>query len=114
MKEMEPVKNLTKENCFDALGEDSPDALAHFCKWIDEYKKEIGWNELFGPKIKFHHLPFEMQKGIIARYEFENINDRLGNAKEKYRSFAKNYRYALKDIFSEVQHRLLRSKPQTA
>jgi hypothetical protein len=57
-----------------------------FCKWIDEYKKEVSWDALFDnhsrldsaeniqhKKIKFHDLPLEMQQGIILRYCQEKI-----------------------------------------
>lgn len=68
------TKSLTKENFFNAIGEKYPDALALFCKWIDDYKKEVGWDELFGNnrkqfnRVKFHDIPFEMQVGIMGRF----------------------------------------------
>lgn len=72
------MKTLTKENYFDDLTEKCPRAMEHFLKWIDEYKKEVGWCNLFRPLttggakgftyIKFHQLPYEMQVGIMLRY----------------------------------------------
>lgn len=74
--------NLNKANFFDEAFEKYPDAAKKFHTWIDNYKKEIGWNKLFGNTIridirdfidaarapKFHELPFDMQKGIILRF----------------------------------------------
>lgn len=58
------LTNLNKENLFDKLYEDYPNAMKEFCDWIDGYKKENNWNDLFGEHIKYHHLPIAMQIGI--------------------------------------------------
>jgi len=68
---------LTKENFFNNIKLWYPDALQDFCAWIDEYKKEIGWNALFGEHVKFHDLPFDMQHGIMARYDLEKNQGRV-------------------------------------
>lgn len=64
------LTNLNKENFFDKLYEDYPNAMQEFCNWIDEYKKENNWIELFGEKIKYHHLPIAMQIGIWCDFQF--------------------------------------------
>ncbi len=45
-----------------------PDVVTHFCEWIDKYKEKVGWGDLFLPEVKFHHLPIEMQRGIMELY----------------------------------------------
>src|SRR5687768_11595223 len=80
------MQNLNKENFFNEIGKKYPQALAHFNQWIDEYKKEVGWDELFGnvyrpdhsDEIKFHDLPYDMQNGIFARFDLEKFHGKLG------------------------------------
>lgn len=81
MKYLHPLgyECLTKENFWNALKERFPAEVDHFCRWIDEYKKNVRWDKLF-PTItadilyplsggkKFHDLPIDMQAGIIYRY----------------------------------------------
>lgn len=66
------LTNLNKENFFNALMESNPKATKEFCDWIDKYKETVNWQHLFatGPRrdFKFHHLPFDMQIGILLRY----------------------------------------------
>lgn len=81
-------ENLNKENFWNILMEIYPNAIEAFCKWIDDYKKiefnvphsqKINWQYLFADdevddnedRIKFHHLPIEMQVGIIFRFFHE-------------------------------------------
>jgi len=49
-----------------------------FCQWIDEYKKRVGWSQLFysphSPQnrdIKYHDLPIAMQVGIFWQFTLE-------------------------------------------
>src|SRR5579871_6191685 len=65
------MKGLTKDNFWNDLQHDFPEAMEIFSEWIDEYKTEIGWNELFRDNIKFHDLPFDMQSGIISRFRLD-------------------------------------------
>lgn len=71
---MELEQGFTRESYFDALQEKYPQGMEVFCKWIDEYKKAAGWNELFDNLssglggIKFHDIPFEMQIGILCKF----------------------------------------------
>lgn len=83
------VDNLNKQNFWDIAKEICPLAIEDFCKWIDQYKKvehyipdfdrSLHWDALFGNiwptahPIKFHHLPLEMQVGIIFRFLGERI-----------------------------------------
>lgn len=69
MNKYEPI---TRENFFNQFEETHPKGLKHFCEWIDEYKKTVNWKQIFGTELKFHDLPFEMQVGILSRYEAEN------------------------------------------
>jgi hypothetical protein len=70
-------ETLTKPNFWDELYAKYPKGTQIFCKWIDAYKKEVGWNQLFNsdseyqnaagknaPAPKFHDLPHAMQMGI--------------------------------------------------
>lgn len=103
------MKGLNKENFFNDMQANYPDAFAHFSKWIDDYKKEVGWEKLFNGDIdiayrtndgagawdaggvtkapKFHNIPIEMQYGILSRYHAEcqlkfsfGLRDRFCNA----------------------------------
>ena len=70
---MSTPTSLTKENFWNDLYEKHPEPMKEFCEWIDAYKKEIMWNDLFFNSrrhnpIKFHDIPFEMQVGIILRF----------------------------------------------
>jgi hypothetical protein len=90
---------LTKENFWDELEELYPAAIEHFKKWIDRYKLEIGWNELFSPGVKFHNLPFDLQNGIIARYDLECFN-----GKEKADLMREVEPARMRDLFADVQN----------
>lgn len=75
------MDNLNKENFFNELMEKYPAATKDFCNWIDKYKDQNFWDRLFGNNyrddhsnwIKFHHIPMEMQIGIIFKYFSENV-----------------------------------------
>jgi hypothetical protein len=84
-------QNLNLENFFDRVKVKYPNTMQQFCDWIDKYKKEVNWDKLFGNdidpvrlvynehKIKFHHLPIEMQMGILYRWAGETL---YGNSSE--------------------------------
>jgi hypothetical protein len=101
------IENLTKENFFNELHDQYPEAVEHFCKWIDEYKREVNWDTLFGGDLvrapKFHEIPFEMQNGIIARFELELFNNGHGNGKEHYVGIAKQYKGQVRELFKDLQ-----------
>lgn len=69
------MNNLNKENFWDEMEEKYPAAMHVFKGWIDLYKKEVKWDELFGEDIldpvKFHDIPFDMQVGILMRFSSE-------------------------------------------
>jgi hypothetical protein len=65
------MEGLTKENFWNVIGEHNPTGLKHFCDWIDDWKKEVGFDLICYAAVKFHDLPLEMQHGIIVRYCFE-------------------------------------------
>lgn len=88
--------NLNKENTFTPEWHKKfPNVSKHFCKWIDQYKKENNWNDIFqtvmwseihnrpttkddydthqrgeiGPhRLKFHDIPIELQYGVICKW----------------------------------------------
>lgn len=62
------MENFNKNNLFDSLYETQPKAMKLFCDWIDEYKKECEWLDIFAIGVKFHDIPIEMQLGILLRF----------------------------------------------
>lgn len=75
------MTGLTKENFFNSMKLHYPDAMLLFNAFIDLYKAENDWDELFNADRlnpgkgqlltkapKFHELPFELQLGIIIRF----------------------------------------------
>lgn len=81
------MDNLNHENFWSKMHEENPHITDLFCKWIDEYKKRVGWNDLFNSNSeyqnaagknakapKFHDLPIEMQLGILDRFKQETSN----------------------------------------
>jgi len=65
------MKNMNKENFWNNLFENYPKAVKEFCDFIDKYKSENNWNDLFGEKVKFHDVPIEMQFGIWMAFQFD-------------------------------------------
>jgi hypothetical protein len=92
------MENLTKENFFNEMKEKYPKAMEHFCAWIDQYKIQVKWDELFSchpwslihnrvateadydthqrgqiapHRYKYHDLPIGMQVGIFLEYLFK-------------------------------------------
>lgn len=70
------MENLNKENFFNDLMERFPKAVGLFCAWIDEYKIEVDWDNMFYNhhrllSVKFHSAPIEMQMGILSRFFYE-------------------------------------------
>lgn len=70
---MKIEESLTKENFWNEIQVEYPNAFKVFSDWIDEYKKEINWSGLFRDHLngdakfsspKFHDLPHAMQLGI--------------------------------------------------
>lgn len=89
------MNNLNKSDFWDPLREIAPDAVDKFCKWVDEYKKEVGWTEKLGIELKFHDLPFELQVGIIHRFNLEMtvpIDDRNDACESATNHFIKQFR----------------------
>jgi len=73
------MANLNKENFFNDLQQKFPKAMKHFCDWVDEYKEEVKWLEMFSGNIKFHDIPYDMQVGVLLRYlsEITDYDDML-------------------------------------
>lgn len=94
------LKTLTKEDFFNGLYEVYPNAMKEFCDWIDNYKVDNNWNELFGEKVKYHHLPIAMQIGIWCDFL---LNQGCGNSEITY---ASDYTYSdnVYEWFSEWMH----------
>lgn len=110
------MENLNKENFFDQMSEQFPDAMKHFHKWLGEYKLKVNWNDLlcaayirkgeidvFYEPIKFHQLPFEMQLGIIMKYGSETFNE-LDDALTP-----EGMKVLFKSVMEALQHEILKS-----
>ena len=62
---------LTKENFWNEMIQKYPKAMKIFCDWIDEYKKEVKWNDLFQHETFEHY--FERKSHTIKFYERQNL-----------------------------------------
>ncbi len=87
------MDTLTKENFWDEMEQRYPKAMAHFKEWIDRYKSEHNWEQLFNHgafmsgKIypnphkvvapKYHELPIAMQFGIFLEWIQQFSNQRF-------------------------------------
>lgn len=112
------MENLNKENYFTEIwAAKYPKAKNHFCKWIDKYKLDNKWNNMFATHldsdskarvcpIKFHTLPFAMQFGILCEYtnEFYPHWEYLYPGDSAPRM--KVYMDELNDLFKTVNNRL--------
>jgi hypothetical protein len=99
--------NLGKENFWNPMREKFPLAVEAFCKWIDEYKKIVDWENVIGAKVKFHDLPYEMQMGIMNRYFIE-----MFASKEEYDlggERIKAYHAEMEEAICELEHRMKKS-----
>ena len=84
------MENLNKENFFNEMDKKYPMTMARFKVWIDEYKHQVKWDELFNAGAlsdyciekldedeikapKFHDLPIDMQTGILAAFLAKEI-----------------------------------------
>lgn len=70
--------DLTQENWLIEAEKNSPEGLKIFNTWLEEYKKTVGWDNLFGGGVvkspSFKDLPFEIQNGIIGRFYYDTFN----------------------------------------
>jgi len=73
------MENMNKENFWDYLYETFPKAVQEFCNFIDEYKNEVNWENLFNARQsqfpaletkspKYHDLPIELQFGLWVKF----------------------------------------------
>lgn len=82
------MENLGKENFWNEMERLYPKAVDVFKKWIDGYKRRVGWVEQFGPSVKFHDLPYELQMGIMNRFFIETYageKEYINNCQGRYR-----------------------------
>ena len=94
-------QNLTKENFFNEMKEKYPNSMKHFCDWIDEYKKEVGWIDLFGNIIKYHSLPYAMQYGIWIEYCRESLSNFF--EQPEHISDTVDLREDIQEVFKETE-----------
>lgn len=96
------MENLTRDY-FTRLQTRFPEAVEHFFSWFERYMVEVGWDELFGQNehdrvIGFYEIPYEMQNGILARFDFEKFNGAGAYSNAKINELT---RY--EDLFADVQ-----------
>lgn len=103
------MENLNKENFWNRMKEQQPLATKMFCEWIDEYKKIVGWDAMFGnifpteKKIKFHDIPYEMQMGIMNRFFIEAF---AGKEEYERSQMQKDYHGEMEDALSQLNEKL--------
>lgn len=102
------MSNLNKENFWNAMHDECPEAVEKFCVWIDDYKLLVGWRGLFGDKVKFHDLPYEMQMGIMNRFFIEVFASREEYILDGQRG--DTYHGEMKDALQELQRRITKRK----
>lgn len=71
-------KQLTKDEFWEPLKEECPRGMKMFGEFIDKYKEENDWENLFNcgvaydqeskPYVKYHDLPLAMQYGIFSEF----------------------------------------------
>lgn len=120
---MKLTENLTKENFFNEMMELYPLAMKLFCKWIDDYKAEIGWNGLFGEhetKLsgrmvccgiapKFHEIPYAMQQGIWIEFVGQTLHHYFEQPEYQY---SMDLEEDIKAVFKELEHELVYAEQQ--
>ena len=93
------MENLGIENFWNDMSKEYPLAVVRFKTWIDAYKKIVKWEELFGNKIKFHDLPYEMQMGIMNRFFIESFaGQEEYNLVERSGAYRGEMEYALSQL----------------
>lgn len=106
------IQNLTSENFWDELHDAFPEAVVHFWQWFSEYKKEVGWVTLFADSatgvavVNFADIPFEMQYGILHRYELELLHNSGGRGKDSYVVIAEQLKGQSRSLFAELEKRI--------
>lgn len=79
------MDSLIKENFWNELKEKYPAVMHKFLSWVDEYKKQVNWEQLFNYGIhlhasqgwhnpKYHDLPIAMQIGIFIQFTIMTKN----------------------------------------
>lgn len=83
------MKNLNKENFFNAMAEKYPEAMQLFCDWIDAYKASINWVSVFNgtteEEMEAFSKPMIFAQGNVL--DFEKASDHgkiiiIGNDEE--------------------------------
>lgn len=64
-------ESLTQDSFWNKLELVAPTAVEMFQKWIDQYKNRLEWKLFIQEPVKFHSLPFDLQLGILVRFNQE-------------------------------------------
>lgn len=103
------MDNLGKENFWNEIHERFPNVVDLFCRWIDDYKKEVEWTRLFATGIKFHDIPYELQMGIMNRFFIESF---AGKEEFNLPSKAEAYRNEMIQTLELLNRRLIPLGPK--
>lgn len=102
---------MNLENFWNELYQKYPSAIAHFSEWVDDYKIQHNWSDLFPPiirkhypiHVKFHDLPVGFQLGVIIQYMNESDKDQeLFIMLTKERFISKLMAFELPDIAEKL------------
>lgn len=102
---MKLSSGLTKENFWNEIMNQYPNATKCFCDWIDEYKKAANWSQLFNEschaagKPKFHDIPYDMQVGIWIKFATDKLNELFEQPEYEYSG---DLEEDIKTVFSEI------------
>lgn len=108
-------ETLTKENFWNEMKQKYPKAMDHFKKWINQYKFEHDWDDLFNggwereayggidrtEAPKYHELPIAMQFGIFLEYVSNTANKRKGKGMDLKASIKMTGNY-----LKEIKHKI--------
>lgn len=110
------MNDFTKEGFWNPLSEKYPNSMKLFFNWIDNYKEENNWGDIFNEgdsngddgcyreSPKYHELPMAMQVGIFLEFVEDTCN--------KYQlSFLfdgfVNIKYRISDYLKRLQNQRL-------
>ena len=96
------MEKLTKENFFNEMQFLYPDGMKVFRAWIDQYKKDNDWFELFGDRVKYHHLPAAMQAGIFFLFIQEYAKSR-----DEHFEFDFDLKYEMAVVFKTINEDMI-------
>lgn len=115
----ENITAFSKNEFYNEIEKEFPEAFKKFSAWMDEYKKQVGWKKLFNEGIslpaeqgmagedvkapKFHELPVDMQYGVLLRFYSETVNP---EGAATVQAKATNVRFLFRTIETYIIHKI--------